>query len=192
MNIKKNREFVFWWIFFAILIFLSFYFDNRIVMLVSLLRTPGLTSFFLTITSTVVVIMIFVLLTALFVKEKRRKMLLPLWLAVAVSYIISIGLKILIQRQRPFELGLVSAVINSSYSWWDFSFPSSHAILVFSVVPFLSKEFPKFKYVWIVFACLVAFSRVYLGLHFLSDVIVGGLIGYLTGFIILRRAEGKF
>jgi membrane-associated phospholipid phosphatase len=59
-------------------------------------------------------------------------------------------------------------------------------MLAFCAVPILSKEFPKFKHIWIIFASLVAFSRVYFGLHFLSDVIVGGLIGYLVGLIILK------
>ena len=43
-----------------------------------------------------------------------------------------------------------------------------------------------FKYVWIGFAVLIAFSRIYFGLHFLSDVIVGGLLGYVLGMIVVR------
>ena len=59
-------------------------------------------------------------------------------------------------------------------------------MLVFCSIPILAKQFPKFKYVWVIFASLVAFSRVYFGLHFLSDIIVGGLIGYIIGIIIVK------
>ena len=62
-------------------------------------------------------------------------------------------------------------------------------MMVFCAVPIVSKNFPKFKYAWILFAGLVAFSRVYLGLHFLSDVIVGGIIGYFIGLIIINKEE---
>ena len=66
-------------------------------------------------------------------------------------------------------------------------------MLVFCAIPILDKEFPKLKYFWIAFAVLVAFSRIYFGLHFLSDVIAGGLIGYLIGiFIVNLEKEKKF
>ena len=94
----------------------------------------------------------------------------------------------------PYQLELVSVaqgLAENAHKVWDFSFPSFQAMMVFCAVPLLSKEFPKFKYVWVIFACLVAFSRVYLGVHFLSDVIAGALIGYMIGYFIMRNVEGK-
>jgi len=101
-----------------------------------------------------------------------------------------------VQRARPFQLGIVSVLPvleKASHSIWNFSFPSFQAMLVFCAIPVISKEFPKFKYIWIIFAGLVALSRVYFGLHFLSDVIAGSLIGYLIGlFVINRKALQEF
>jgi membrane-associated phospholipid phosphatase len=66
-------------------------------------------------------------------------------------------------------------------------------MIIFCTIPFISRKFPRFKYIWIISALLVAFSRVYFGLHFLSDVIVGGLIGYLIGIIVIKQEkENKF
>jgi len=88
----------------------------------------------------------------------------------------------------PFA-SVLPVLEKASHLIWNFSFPSFHAMLVFCSIPIISKKFPKFKYVWIIFASLVAFSRVYFGLHFLSDIVVGGLIGYLSGMIVIKLEE---
>jgi undecaprenyl-diphosphatase len=148
-------------------------------------------------TSVTVEIIIFFLLTSLFLwRERKRKWILPLWAALGFSSIVSFLIKILVQRPRPFQLDLVAifpVLESASFLTWNFSFPSLQAALVFSAIPILSKEFPRLKWVWIVFAGLVALSRVYFGLHFMSDVIVGGLIGFLVGSLIVRlEKENNF
>ena len=136
-------------------------------------------------------------MTSLFLwKEHKRKWILPLWFTLALSTIVSFILKVSVQRQRPFQLGIVSVLPileKASHTIWNFSFPSNHAVLAFCAVPLLSKEFPKLKYIWVVLAGLIAFSRVYFGVHFLSDVLVGGAIGYLIGALIVKiETKGKF
>ena len=117
-------------------------------------------------------------------------------MCLAVSAVISFILKITIRRLRPFQLGvvsLVSGMSEASHAVWNFSFPSSHAMFAFCAIPILSEQFPKLKKFWIIFAVLIAFSRAYFGLHFASDVIAGGLIGYLIGLIIVKaEKENKF
>jgi undecaprenyl-diphosphatase len=175
----------------------SFYFDNEIVKAVYSIQNYYFTDFFLGITFISSEIIIFFFLTSMFLlSEKKRKWIFPLWITLALSVIISFILKISIQRQRPFELGIVPVIEilkSTSYSVWNFSFPSFQAMLAFCAIPILSKEFPKFRYYWIAFAILVAFSRVYFGLHFMSDVIAGSLIGYLLGeFVIAIKARKIF
>lgn len=177
-------------------IFVSLYFDPQIVQAVSKIRTDLLNNIFLGITFVSSGVIIFFILTSLFLwKEHKRKWILPLWITLALSVIVSLLLKITIQRQRPYQLGIVSVLPvlqEAAHSVWDFSFPSFQAMLAFCAIPILNKEFPKFRYVWIGFACLIAFSRVYFGVHFLSDVIAGGLIGYLIGVIVVKlETENK-
>ncbi len=182
------------WLKFGILsllaIIISFYFDSVLVYGISLLRNKILTDFFLGLTFISSSVIIFFFLTSLFLwKEHKRKWILPLWFTLGLSAIVSFVLKFIIQRPRPFQLGLVSilpVLEEASQSVWNFAFPSFHAMLVFCSIPILSKQFPKFKYVWITFASLVAFSRVYFGLHFVSDIICGGIIGYLLGVIVIK------
>ena len=171
----------------------SFYFDSEIVKGVFSIRNALFNDFFMGITFVSSEIIIFFVLTSLFLwREHKRRFIFPIWITLGLSALVSFILKSSIQRLRPYQLGLVPVLTvleKVNHLSWNFSFPSFQAMLVFCAVPILSKEFPRLKYVWIVFASLVAFSRVYFGLHFLSDVIIGGLIGYLLGMIILKTEK---
>jgi len=67
-----------------------------------------------------------------------------------------------------------------------YSFPSLHAALCFTVLPTLDIEFPKHKWAWISLAALVGLSRIYLQVHYLSDVLAGCAIGYAIGVWIFH------
>ncbi len=180
-----------------ILVCISFYFDAEIIKSVSLIRSNFLDNILMGIAFVSSEIIIFFFLTSIFLwQEHKRRGILPLWITLGVSALIGFLLKISIQRLRPFQEGIVTIspfLEASNFSLLNFSFPSGHSIIAFCAIPILSKEFPRLKYVWISFACLVAFSRVYFGVHFLSDVIVGGLIGYVLGMVILTaEKEHKF
>jgi undecaprenyl-diphosphatase len=195
MRDAKSRKVLLIWVLFALIILFSFYFDGEIVKAISLVRNDILTDFFMGITFVSSILIIFLFLTLLFIKEKKRKWILPLWISLGLSAVIGFLLKFSLQRARPYQQGIVSIIeglAKNSHLTWNFSFPSFQAMMVFAAVPFLSKEFPKFNYVWVIFASLVALSRVYLGLHFLSDVIVGSMIGYLIGFFALKWWKEKW
>ena len=191
----KNKNLAILFIVLGFAVILSFVFDNLIVQNISKLKNLFLDEVFLGITFISSEIIIFFSLTSLFLwQEHKRKWILPLWLTLAASAIISFLLKVAVQRLRPFQQDLVSIpeiLASRSYEIWNFSFPSFQAMLVFCALPIISKEFPKIKWAWIIFAILVAFSRVYFGLHFLSDVIVGGILGYLIGVLVIRLENKK-
>ncbi|MEK6823579.1 MAG: phosphatase PAP2 family protein [Nanoarchaeota archaeon] len=193
LKVLRNKKIAILFIVLSFAIILSFVFDNLIVQNISKLRNVFLDEVFLGITFISSEIIIFFFLTSLFLwREHKRKWILPLWLTLGLSAMVGFLLKIAIQRQRPFQLGIVSilpVLEKSSYLIWNFSFPSFQAMLVFCAIPIISKEFRKIKWAWIIFAILVAFSRVYFGLHFLSDVIIGGILGYLIGIFVIKLEE---
>jgi len=131
---------------------------------------------------------VLVLITSLFLwQENKRKWIFPLWLSVFLSAVVAYTLKLIFIRQRPFEVLDIINLVPGRES----SFPSAHAAAVFSTLAILDKEFPKIKWFWIVFAILVAFSRIYVGVHYLTDVVVGALIGYTISLIVLKVRHKK-
>jgi undecaprenyl-diphosphatase len=175
--------------------FLSLFFDSEVVGIISFIRNAFLDNFFLGIAFVSSEAVLLIILTCLFLfKERKRKWIFPLWFSIALSALMSFALKIIVKRQRPYQIGIVSILEKlqeASHNAWNFSFPSSHSMIAFCAVPILVREFPKFKYVWIGFATLIAFSRLYFGLHFLSDIIAGVIIGYLIGSLIVKLENKK-
>jgi len=180
----------------VILTLIVFLNDVVIIKFIEGLRNYYSDYIFLSITFASNTILIFFFLTSLFLwEEHKRRWIFPLWMTVFFSAAINFFLKFLIKRPRPFQGGIVSVLqvafyfMKDNFNTWNFSFPSFQAMLVFAALPLLNKEFKKFKYIWIIFACLVGFSRAYLGVHYLSDVLSGAIIGYLIGYSMLLIEE---
>jgi membrane-associated phospholipid phosphatase len=172
----------------------TFFYDYQIIQFITSLRKIILTQFLFVFGFISNIVILFFFLTSLFLwQEHKRRWILPLWLSLFGSAIISYGLKFLIGRPRPFlsfgDIQVLAIALKQSYLTWSTSFPSAHAMIVFSALPVLDKEFPKFKYVWLVFAVIVAFSRVYFGVHYASDVLVGAILGYGLGLLFVMLEE---
>jgi membrane-associated phospholipid phosphatase len=101
-----------------------------------------------------------------------------LGLTLFLSQIVNSVVKISIQRPRPFEVdGAIVNLRDSTSS--GYSFPSGHtqgAASVFGFVAFwLKKRWVTVVTIFII--VMVALSRMYLGVHYLTDVVAGGLLG---------------
>lgn len=86
-------------------------------------------------------------------------------------------------RRRPFEV-LSDAIVRSPASGG--SFTSNHASNMFCLAAFLGFFFPRLRPWLFVVASLIAFSRVYVGVHFPSDVIVGAAWGSILGTLMAK------
>lgn len=69
------------------------------------------------------------------------------------------------------------------------SFPSGHVILAFNIATIVGYEYPILRIPLYTLAFGTAFSRVYLGRHYPSDVLVGALTGVLASIITIRYKE---
>ena len=107
-------------------------------------------------------------------------------IATGVSFItaalVTEGLKFSIRRPRPY-LGYPDDLVPVKTTY-GFSFPSGHTSLTFAVATSLSLCYPKWYVVApsMLWATGVAFSRLYLGVHYPSDVLTGMLVGTASAF----------
>lgn len=175
-----------WYLYFieVITIFALNNFDIGVLYLIQdSLRSPILTSFLEFMTDLgnngYVWIALAVLLMTI---RKCRKAGLTTMLALVINVILANGiLKHLVQRPRPFDTyGGLQVLIHRPADW---SFPSGHASASFAAAFVLYHYLPKkFSIPALILATLIAFSRLYLGVHYPSDVIGGAAIGYLTAW----------
>jgi undecaprenyl-diphosphatase len=98
-------------------------------------------------------------------------------IAVSCGIAIFLALKKAANRRRPcaFEPHCWATLLPPD----QFSFPSGHTITAFAVAVSLSHFYPELAAVLLFCALSVAASRILLGMHFLSDVVAGAVIGAL-------------
>jgi len=111
-------------------------------------------------------------LLSLLNKNKIFNNFLKLWVGFILSSFIAYMLKIIIIRPRP----IFNLIELTSYS-----FPSGHTTIMFTLFILIFYNFPKYKYIWLVISLIIAFSRLYLGVHYFTDVIAGVIIGLYLG-----------
>lgn len=122
-------------------------------------------------------------------KERFRavKIFLALGVLAAVCDLFSYRLvKQFIQRPRPNHLIELEATVKVPHSPTSYSFPSNHAVTSFALATLLSFFYPKLSILFFTVASLIGLSRVYVGVHFLSDVVGGMIIGLCFGFLFIR------
>jgi len=122
----------------------------------------------------------------LFIIPKTRKTGLGMAIAMMIGLLIcNVTLKPLVGRIRPYdlqaELGITIQLLGERMH--DFSFPSGHTIASFEAAVVLLKNSKKMGIPAMILAVLIAFSRLYLYVHYPTDVIVSVILGTLFAFI---------
>lgn len=101
--------------------------------------------------------------------------------SLTISHLIVRILKRKTTRLRPYDL---FDDIDNYNILKDYSFPSGHTTATFSIATVITLNIPAFMTAIMTFALLVGLSRIYLGVHHPSDVVVGIFLGSMTSFII--------
>lgn len=126
-------------------------------------------------------------------KLKGLMMLLFICIVIALcDQTASHLLKNLVQRLRPSHEPSLESIIYISKAGPGglYGFVSSHAANSIGLATFLyfalDKRFRSLKYFLIIWAVIVSYSRIYNGVHYPGDVLVGGLIGWAYGYLLAK------
>ena len=115
--------------------------------------------------------------------DLRGRRLVPLIaLAATVGFLVASALnavlKDLVDRDRPPEAIGFDALVGIPGSP---SFPSGHAMTAFATAAAIAVLAPRMRWPVLMLAAVIGFSRVYLGVHFWCDVLVGSVLGLAIG-----------
>ena len=154
------------------------------------LASPALDAVFATITTLGDMGFIwFVVALTVIALKKHRVFGIAIIVAIGLAFVVGdLGLKHLFERPRPFlaDPSLATSLIELPSS---FSFPSGHTSSSFAAATVLCLT--PFAHRWIkplaaIGAITIAFSRLYLSVHYPSDVCAGAILGIICGIIAVR------
>jgi undecaprenyl-diphosphatase len=176
--------------------------DVAIVQLVNSWNTPFLDELMWIVSGRITWIPLYVFLIYLAIRQSGWKFgliyLMCVALAVVLADLISTqGMKEVIQRYRPsHNLAIKDQLHYYQLGWGEYyvggmyGFVSSHAANFFAIAVFsmlVLIDYKKWMNPLLIFiAVLVSFSRIYLGVHYFSDVFVGALVGMLIALLVYR------
>lgn len=168
-------------------------FDASVHNIVSGITFPLVEGFWLVITNFASPIFVLVLLVILLIIISNKKYGILLFFNTINIFLLNQILKAIFSRPRPFDLMLIEET--------GYSFPSGHAMLALAFYGFLiyviwqinlSKRSKKILTVLLVILIpLIGFSRIYLGVHYPSDIL-GGFVIALAYLIIFIKLVKKY
>ena len=123
-------------------------------------------------------------------KRRRRDLITVLIVAAAGNYVIAFFLKYALDRPRP-------TLFTARGEYTGPSYPSGHAMLATSVlfvIAYLLRRERDWRWpyaVVFIFGLLTVYSRLYLGVHWPTDVLAGALLGFLWLTAMLRAMDAR-
>jgi len=121
-------------------------------------------------------------------KMKVRLMIMLSFLAGLLSrFLVKALLVDFIKRARPFIFfHNISPLIMVSQNEYFQSFPSGHIIFLFALSTVLYRLNKKLGIVFFLSSSIVGMARIFVGIHWPSDIIAGAILGFLTGLITYK------
>lgn len=194
-------------LFLLIFLLISFLVKNNLFLLdisiwekINNIRNSALTDIFTKIThlGDKIFLVIIVTLTSLIliVKKRYKESIFLISSSIIGAYILNRLIKYLFTRPRPFTLDLVKPLVSIN----GYSYPSGHAmgsIIVYIILVYIlfNKKIKKLGIIFaIILATAISCTRVYLGVHYPSDIFAGFFLGLsfdIMAILIYRRFYGN-
>lgn len=167
--------------------------DRELFFRINGCHSPLADSFFWLVSATWIFTPLWLFLAVYIYKTKNLKFLLTALLCMVLVFAVtdqsSTRVKKAVQRYRPthnIEIGNQVHTVND-YKGGQFGFFSGHAANSFGSATFLFLMLawvrPRYRYLIFIWPLLVGYSRIYLGVHYPSDILIGFLDGLFWGYL---------
>lgn len=170
--------------------------DAELFIFLNSLGIESWDGFWLTVTNTLFWIPLFLLIFFLLYKvygiKKGALVLLYFLGAVVVSLALMITTKYFVARIRPSSVPELTQLIRALQRPDSFSFYSGHASSSFVIATFAVlalRRASKWVYLFFIFPFLFTLSRIFVGVHYPSDLLIGAMIGTFLAYIFYKRCE---
>jgi undecaprenyl-diphosphatase len=121
------------------------------------------------------------ILTGCIIAGKWRKIAIVLFIVIIFNMTVNEDIKEIVQRIRPGDVVVGGYLVPHS-----FSFPSGHTQTAFAIATVLSAFLPRrYNIITYLLAAAVGISRIYLGVHYLTDVLAGAATGAIIGVVAI-------
>jgi dolichol kinase len=182
MAIKKAKQIA---IFGMILVVLTLFFDSYFDAIFARIRGDLLTNIMHFITDFGLLFLIGIIgVVALW--KKKYKMLMFMMICAVLAFEGAFILKLIFQVPRPYVLGYEEPIFLAS----GYAFPSIHTAFITSLLPFQKHLFRKRNLAFIYFVMFaIVFSRIYLGVHSMSDIVAGIAVGSIATYTFLGAEQ---
>ena len=195
--IKKTKQKIglfeekkFWAIILLLSVFaiISFFYDKQISLAIEAIRSPLLDKIMIFTTDLMSIYLgmpILILLIYFKERKKDKRIYRKIIISMTLNIIISLIIKILVHRPRPYHNGVKSVIGEEFLS----SFPSDHSARAFNYFSIIAHYYHH-KLFYYSIAALIAFSRIYLGVHYTSDVFAGAALGLIISHYTIKYKWG--
>ena len=173
-----------------VMVFLTYFavnYDAQIFSAIKSIQNPVLDVIMLSITNIATLYIGVPIVLALAYLSKNRKLLADLFVALLIGIALTLLLKMAIARPRPEDIMNVGFWASATFS----SFPSDHASTAFVMFGIIGHHLKKWRLWFFLLAVLVAVSRIYLGVHFPTDVLAGAFLGILVSQFVIKYRLGE-
>ena len=162
--------------------------DQELFLYINGKHTPMLDPVMKAISSSASWAIVFILIVALIIYKNRywgKRAAIFLVAGLATNSIVNTIVKYIVMRPRPGNTPAIQDMVHqlghldNSYSFFSAHSSNSFCLALFAALFFRNKYYSVFLLLW---AIVVAYSRIYVGRHFPIDVICGSLFGLFTGW----------
>ncbi|MGQ9469084.1 MAG: phosphatase PAP2 family protein [Nitrososphaerales archaeon] len=126
--------------------------------------------------------LLFTIVLWVYGEAKERRFAIFLAIAVIISGILGLALKAILYRPRPYEL--LTGINLLGLEEYGSSFPSGHSFRAFAGSTLMFRSYGRIASPLLALSLAVALSRIYLGVHYPTDVIAGALLGLTVANLI--------